>query len=82
MRIKHRKTRDVTVLEDVTGVFVAIGHKPNTDLFKEVLTMDDGVYSNKGTIYKTDLPVFLLVVMLWILLQAAVTAAAWVVKPP
>ena len=57
VRIKHRNTGDVTVLEDVTGVFVAIGHKPNTDLFKEVLTMDDvGYIKTKGQSTKTDLP--------------------------
>jgi thioredoxin reductase (NADPH) len=57
VRIKHRNTGDVTVLEDVTGVFVAIGHKPNTDLFKEVLTMDDvGYIQTKGQSTKTDLP--------------------------
>ena len=57
VRIKHRKTAELTVLENVTGVFVAIGHKPNTDLFKEVLTMDEvGYIQTKGQSTKTDLP--------------------------
>jgi thioredoxin reductase (NADPH) len=29
---------------DVTGMFVAIGHRPNTDLFRGVLDIDDGGY--------------------------------------
>jgi thioredoxin reductase (NADPH) len=29
---------------NVTGVFVAIGHRPNTDLFKGVLDMEDTGY--------------------------------------
>ncbi|MEK7410181.1 MAG: thioredoxin-disulfide reductase [Actinomycetota bacterium] len=29
---------------DVTGVFVAIGHRPNTNLFREVLTMEENGY--------------------------------------
>jgi thioredoxin reductase (NADPH) len=29
---------------DVTGVFVAIGHRPNTDLFKGILDMEDSGY--------------------------------------
>lgn len=57
VRINNRKTGDKTVLEDVTGVFVAIGHKPNTDLFKGVLTMDDvGYIQTKGQSTQTDLP--------------------------
>ena len=28
----------------VTGLFVAIGHRPNTDLFKGVLDMEDNGY--------------------------------------
>jgi thioredoxin reductase (NADPH) len=41
MRIKHVKTG---ATEDVAlmGVFIAIGHKPNTDLFVDQLDMDGG----------------------------------------
>ncbi len=41
----------------VTGVFIAIGHTPNTDLFKDVLDMDDtGYIITKGKSTKTNLP--------------------------
>ena len=30
----------------VTGLFVAIGHQPNTDLFKGILDMEDTGYLN------------------------------------
>ena len=33
---------------DVTGVFVAIGHRPNTDLFKGVLTLEENGYLKTG----------------------------------
>jgi thioredoxin reductase (NADPH) len=35
---------DQTRQLDVTGLFIAIGHRPNTDLFKDVLAMDDAGY--------------------------------------
>lgn len=35
---------DETRTLDVTGLFIAIGHRPNTDLFKGVLAMDDAGY--------------------------------------
>ena len=39
------------------GVFVAIGHKPNTDLFKGVLDMDDvGYLITEGRSMKTNVP--------------------------
>jgi len=42
---------------DVTGVFIAIGHKPNTDIFKDVLEMDEtGYLITKGKSTKTNLP--------------------------
>jgi len=42
---------------DVTGVFIAIGHKPNTDIFKDVLDMDDtGYLITEGKSTKTNVP--------------------------
>ncbi len=42
---------------EVTGVFIAIGHKPNTDLFKGILEMDEtGYLITKGKSTKTNLP--------------------------
>lgn len=41
VNIKDTQSNEVESL-DVMGVFVAIGHKPNTDLFKDQLTMKDG----------------------------------------
>lgn len=57
VNIRNRETGEITTLPDVTGVFVAIGHKPNTDLFKGVLTMDEvGYIQTQGQSSKTDLP--------------------------
>ena len=43
LRIKNNVTGDEKTLT-VTGFFVAIGHKPNTDIFKDWLDMDDVGY--------------------------------------
>jgi len=43
VRLKNVKTGAETVL-DCAGVFVAIGHTPNTELFKGVLAMDEQGY--------------------------------------
>ena len=43
--VQVTNTVDGTVGDlDVTGVFVAIGHRPNTDLFQGVLDLDDNGY--------------------------------------
>lgn len=41
MEIKHAKTGVVKSL-DLNGVFIAIGHTPNTEIFKGQLKMNDG----------------------------------------
>jgi len=41
LRLKDMKS-DATEELEVTGVFIAIGHKPNTDIFKGQLAMKDG----------------------------------------
>ena len=54
-RLKHLKTGAESVLP-CAGVFVAIGHVPNTQLFKGVLDMDENGYilPRKGT--ATNIP--------------------------
>ena len=47
MRIKHVQSggkQDITV----KGVFIAIGHKPNTDIFAGQLEMDNGYIKTRG----------------------------------
>jgi thioredoxin reductase (NADPH) len=41
--LEDTKTGERSTL-DVTGLFVAIGHRPNTDLFKGILEMEDNGY--------------------------------------
>lgn len=42
---------------EVDGVFIAIGHKPNTEIFKGMLDMDEtGYLITKGKTTKTNLP--------------------------
>lgn len=41
----------------ITGLFIAIGHKPNTEIFKGQLSMDDAGYLNtEGKSTKTNIP--------------------------
>jgi thioredoxin reductase (NADPH) len=41
----------------ITGLFIAIGHKPNTEIFKNQLEMDDdGYLITKGKSTKTNIP--------------------------
>ena len=54
--VKNNKTDKLTTIP-VTGFFVAIGHKPNTDIFKPYLTMDEtGYIVNEPGSSKTNIP--------------------------
>jgi thioredoxin reductase (NADPH) len=56
VRVFNNQTNEKQVL-DVTGVFIAIGHKPNTELFKGILEMDEtGYLITEGKTTKTRLP--------------------------
>lgn len=56
VRAINNQTKQTTEIS-VTGVFIAIGHKPNSDLFKDVLDMDEvGYLITKGKSTKTNLP--------------------------
>ncbi len=55
IKIFNRTTNEGNVYP-TQGVFIAIGHKPNTDLFKGVLDMDDvGYLITEGKTMKTNI---------------------------
>ncbi len=55
-RLKNTQTGEEHII-NVTGFFVAIGHKPNTDIFKPYLTLDEQGYilTEKGST-RTNIP--------------------------
>lgn len=54
-KLKHAQSGGEKTL-DVEGIFIAIGHKPNTDLFKGQLDMDDeGYLITKADSTKTNI---------------------------
>jgi len=53
--VRNTLTGDLSEL-DVTGLFVAIGHRPNTDLFKGQLDMDEAGYLITGPGMATNVP--------------------------
>jgi len=55
VRVKNLKTQAESVVA-CAGVFIAIGHVPNTDLFKSVITMDEAGYIIPKQGAATNLP--------------------------
>lgn len=55
VRVKNVQTNEETTI-DCSGVFVAIGHTPNTQLFKGIISMDENGYiiPQEGT--QTNIP--------------------------
>ncbi len=55
-KLINNQTKEEKVI-DVTGFFVAIGHKPNTDIFKDWIDMDNtGYIKNVPGTAKTNIP--------------------------
>jgi thioredoxin reductase (NADPH) len=56
LRMKNNQTQEIEEIP-ITGLFIAIGHKPNTEIFKGQLDMDDAGYLlTLGKSTKTNLP--------------------------
>ncbi len=56
VRAKNRTTGELTEIA-ATGFFVAIGHKPNTDIFADYITLDEtGYIVNVPGSSKTNVP--------------------------
>ena len=56
LKIKNNLTNDISELK-ITGLFLAIGHSPNTGIFKGLVEMDDSGYIlTDKTSTKTNIP--------------------------
>ncbi|MBY8961687.1 thioredoxin-disulfide reductase [Flavobacterium sp. D11R37] len=56
LKMVNNQTQEKSEIK-ITGLFIAIGHKPNTDIFKGQLDMDDtGYLITMGKTAKTNLP--------------------------
>ena len=56
LRIRNNLTNDISELK-ITGLFIAIGHSPNTEIFKGLVNMDDSGYIlTDKTSTKTNIP--------------------------
>ncbi|MBE99463.1 thioredoxin-disulfide reductase [Flavobacterium coralii] len=56
LKMVNNQTQEKSEIK-ITGLFIAIGHKPNTDIFKGQLDMDDtGYLITIGKTAKTNLP--------------------------
>ena len=56
LKIKNNLTDEISELK-ITGLFIAIGHSPNTDIFKGLVDMDEGGYIlTDKTSTKTNIP--------------------------
>ncbi|SEL39548.1 thioredoxin reductase (NADPH) [Aquimarina amphilecti] len=56
LRMVNNQTGDKSEIS-ITGLFIAIGHKPNTDIFKDQIDMDEtGYIITEGKSTKTNIP--------------------------
>ena len=56
VRVKNRKTGEIKIIP-ITGFFVAIGHKPNTEIFEGQIVMNDvGYIFTQGKTTETNIP--------------------------
>ncbi|MGE0793224.1 MAG: thioredoxin-disulfide reductase [Candidatus Woesearchaeota archaeon] len=55
LKLKDNSTQEISEL-NVNGVFLAIGHQPNTELFKEQLNLENGYIITEADTSKTNIP--------------------------
>ncbi|HPP40667.1 MAG TPA: FAD-dependent oxidoreductase, partial [Candidatus Kapabacteria bacterium] len=56
IKIRNVKTNEISE-HSADGVFIAIGHKPNTDIFKEIINLDENGYIiTEGKSTYTNIP--------------------------
>ncbi len=58
VKLKNTQTGETSEME-TDGVFIFIGHTPNTQMFTGQMDMDDGGYINSNMMMETNVPGFL-----------------------
>ena len=55
LNIKNVKTNESSIL-DVSGVFIAVGYIPNSQIYKDIVATDAGGYIIAGENCETNIP--------------------------
>ncbi len=54
LKVEETKTGKISVLDDISALFVAIGYEPNTEIFRGQLELDEAGYIKTGNFQRTS----------------------------
>ena len=55
IKVRNRNTEEITDL-NIDGIFIAVGNKPNSEVYKDIIDLDDNGYIIAGENCETNIP--------------------------